>query len=269
MTTLNSRIMGPVPKNDTLLPMLRPQSTLLQLLLAMLLPGCTNRADRLLYRATCQGDDITLVTIDPGALQNHKLYTQLTVGNRPAIRPKDRFLPHGMPYDTDIYGRSSWVLIDTALSYSRKNQFHTPRDRVMLYLDPKVYSEQDFTVISRCLAMHAPAMVRAMDVAGLGQDYQFAGVVRGNSVDFTQRFSQRAGEYIEVFPDGTIQHTTDRNLEPDGVLIYNFSGNKVRMPGRRIIINDPHRVVKTHLHDYRNAAGQSMNDVFTIDYQTN
>ncbi len=236
-------------------------------LMALPLCFCTNQPDRVLFQATCNGNELTLMAIDPGALQNHKLYTELTVGNQPPIRPKDRSLPDMMPYDTGIYGRSPWQLIDTSISYSRKNQFHTPRDRVMLYMNPEIYSKKDFTAICHCINTNAAAMVKAMDVEELAQDYQFAGVVFGNAADFTQRFRKREKEYLDILPDGSILYNTDQNLNLEGNIVYNFLGDKIRMPGRRIIINDPHRAAKLNLHDYRNAAGQALDDVFTVKYQ--
>ena len=269
--------MGPAGKNESVTLravnavrfQLRHLMNKLMFLALATLFGCTNQADRTLYQATCGGETLTLRAIDPGALQNHRLYTELTVGNRPPIRPRDRFVPHRLPYDTDIYGQSPWKLIDTTLSYSRHKRFHYPRDRVMLYLDPNVYSRSDFDAIYQCIHAHASALVQAMDTLALGQDYQFAGIVLGNASDFTQRFS--AGKTnIDIFPDGTIQYESNK---PDstvgGPVFYNFGGDKVQMPGRRIIIGDPHRVIKTDWHQFRNAAGQALDDVFTLVYAPN
>ncbi len=238
----------------------------LMLLALATLFGCTNKADLTLYQATCGGETLTLRAIDPGALQNHRLYTELTVGNRPPIRPQDKFTPHSLPYDTAIYGQSPWKLIDTTLGYSQHKPFHYPRDRVMLYLDPAVYSKTDFDAIYQCLSTHADALTQAMDIPTLGQDYQFAGLVLGNASDFTQRFT--AGKaYIDIFPDGTIQYEPNRpDPAPNGPVFYNFVGDTVQMPGRRIVIRDPHRVIKTDWHQFRNATGQALDAVFSIGY---
>lgn len=238
---------------------------LILLLLSMLFSFCTAQNDRVLYRATCLNEPITLLAVDPGALQNHYLYTRLIVGNRPAIRPKDRFLPEQMPYDTAINGTSPWKLIDTTLSYSRKNKFHMPRDRVMLYLDPKVYSEQDFAFICDCLRVHAHALVQAMDLPALGQDYQFAGIVLGNSANFTQRFSKGPMAYVDILPNGSIEFTTNRS--PDSLSIFAFKEDKVWMPGRQIIIDRPHRSVTMNLHDYPNPVGKALDEVFSVVYK--
>jgi hypothetical protein len=114
--------------------------------------------------------------------------------------------------------------------------------------------------------MHASALTRAMDVLTLGQNYQIAGIVLGNFTDFTQRFKAH-NAYIDIFPDGTIQYEPDR-LHPtlDGPVFDNFVGNKVLMPGRRIVIRDPHRVIKTDWHQFQNAAGQALDEVFTLTY---
>ena len=239
----------------------------LMLLWLSALFGCTAKPDIILYTATCGDETLTLRAIDPGALQNHRLYTELTLGNRSAIRPRDRFSPEMLPYDTAIYGQSPFKLIDTTLGYNQHKEFRYPRDRVMLYLDPKVYSKEDFDAISRCISTHADALVRAMDTKTLGQNYQFAGVVLGNSADFTQRFT--AGKaYIDIFPDGSIQYEPDRPNPPtEGPIYYNFDGGKVQMPGRRILIHDPHRVIKTDWHQFKNAAGQALDEVFTIAHE--
>lgn len=230
--------------------------------------GCTTKPDMPLYEATCGGEKLTLRAIDPGALQNHRLYTELTVGNRPPIRPRDRFIPEMLPYDPAIYGQSPYVFIDTTLGHSQHKAFDYPRDRVMLYLDPKRYTKEDFDAISQCVSTHASAMVRAMDVETLGQDYQFAGVVLGNSTDFTQRFTQGKA-YIDIFPDGSIQYESNMPHPPTESPVYdNFVGSNVQMPGRRIIILDSVRVIKTDWHGFRNAVGQALDEVFSITHES-
>ncbi len=241
---------------------------LIMLLWLSALFGCTGKPDMILYQATCGTEALTLRAIDPGALQNHRLYTELTIGNRPAIRPHDSFLPDRLPYDVDIYGQSPYVLIDTTLGYNQDREFRYPRDRVMLYLDPAVYSKADFDAIARCVKTHADAMVRAMDIIALTQNYQFAGIVLGNSADFTQRFKD-GNATIDILPDGTIQHEPDSpNPRPDGPIYANLDGSTVQMPGRRIVIHDPYRVIKTDWHRLKNGAGQAFDDVFTIEYDT-
>lgn len=228
--------------------------------------GCTNKSDMVLYQATCGNETLTLRAVDPGALQNHRLYTELTVGNRPAIRPKDRFLPDMLPYDLAIYGQALYGLIDTTLGYSQHKQFKYPRDRVMIYLDPKLYSKEDFEIIFRCIRTHAQTVVRAMDIKTLGQNYQFAGVVLGNSTDFTQRFTAGRAT-IDIFPDGTIQYEPSRpHSPPEGPIYDNFERSTVQMPGRRIVIHDAHGAVKADWHAFRNAAGQALDEVFTIEH---
>ena len=241
----------------------------LMLLWLSALFGCAGKPDMVLYKATCGEETLTLRAIDPGALQNHRLYTELTLGNRPAIRPRDRFLPHMLPYDTGIYGQLPYKLIDTRLGYNQHKEFRNPRDRVMLYLDPKKYSKEDFDAIARCVSTHADAMVRAMDIRELGQNYQFAGVVLGNDTDFTQRFMNDQA-FIDIFPDGSIQYEPNQAHPPgEGPAFYNFLGNKVQMPGRRIIIQNPVPAVKADWHGFLNREGQPFDTVFSIEYESN
>ena len=87
------------------------------------------------------------------------------------------------------------------------------------------------------------------------------------ATDSTQQFTN-GEEFLEILPDGTIHYEPNMPDPPlEGPMYYNFNGSKVQMPGRRIVIHDPHGVIKTNWHAFRNSAGQALDEVFTIEHE--
>ena len=220
-------------------------------LLTLLTGGCTTRTT--LYKEDCNGEPLELRLITEKTFNNIN-YSQELRYNGKVVDVIDFIKLHSTaPYDPAVYGNSPWHYIDTTRRFYQPADVDQPLSKipVMLYVDPAVWSRQDFERVYACLKQHHAAMHQIINTVHEFQAYQFGGIVYGREDAFVQTYAKTKNDHFEVSPDGSIGHT---RIDPSGGITGSANGvlnQKIEMPGHRIRI-DPAKLSMADVQTYRN-----------------
>ena len=238
-------------------------------LLLVSLASCAKT--KVVYRGTYKGQAVKIIqseTVGLFAVANSITYlVQLGKHNRIPIGPENVDF-YGAPYDTTIYRGIPHQFFENTIT----NQQTTPVGNSMvvpsmLYFDPKKYNKETYEDYADFFAHAWPAINKEFNTNYPYIKKQIIGTVWGAQLDFVQLFvGQEEGRsyYFDVQPDGSIGYHEGGGPSQSTGIQGSGLAQAVEMPGHIIRIEYPEMLNREKLRRYKDKAGKSMEDYFSI-----
>lgn len=232
--------------------------------------GCATTKES--YRGSYNGQTVKIFVRNEKSLfasVNHVTYfVQLGKLRRIPIGAENIDL-YGAPYDASIYKSVPHQFFENPVTNTETTPVGTPVvEPTMLYFDPAEYDRKTYDAYAAFFAQGWPAINKEFNKDYPYLDKQIIGTAYGRQRDFVQLFVGREEEgkayYFDIQPDGSIQYHSGAGPEESTGFQGSGLAGKVEMPGRIIRIEYPDMLSSEKLRRYKDKAGKSMEDYFTV-----
>lgn len=157
--------------------------------------GCVMPTKNVLYVSECNGLVLKLSVVESPKFDVSDFKISIEAGKLPAITITPLQVYDQTPYSFAILNNYPHQLYDTTIRTTPFGDITTTKNRMIIFIDPKKYSRQDFDQINTCLSKNSEAMEKALydkyiNVPGPHHfNYpQFAGIVYANISDFSEEY---------------------------------------------------------------------------------
>lgn len=226
--------------------------------------ACNSTNVTTLYQTQCDGKTLVLQKVVKKTFENAYTSAQIVYAGKAPIVLDIGAMSNSLPYEKSVYGKAPFHLFDVK-PHSYQYVGTTLRKlQTMVYVDPKIYSQEEFETLSGCLQMHSDDFSKAIDGEENLQQFQIVGAVYGNHEDFVERFTKNAKDWYEVAPDGDTWRTQLDSMGIKGMKSESIGGISNVKAGRVIEITDAKEASLKTLQAYKNADGKALTERFNI-----
>ena len=221
-----------------------------------------------LYSGSLGGQQVTLVSRTSRNPFDHSVTPVLRVGNLPELAMAYESSTVNVPYSMSIYeGRRVAVLDADALERYGAQRGHSGVKDVVIYLDPKRFSAQQFDQYAAFFAQHWATVDAAVARVSQGQGFREirpVALVHGTDDEFKRvyRHPNNSAGYLEVWTDGMVAYRTGN--QGSSMTSTNL-GQYLQMPGYRIVVSTvPHPFALEDVAGYVTSSGRSIGEDFKL-----
>ena len=232
------------------------------------LASCSSRNLTTIYQAQIGGKTFLVQKLEKKSFSTIIWDTLITFNGKAPIVIDNVALSQSLPYEEGIYGKTPFHRIDDKPQKYLIDGKRYPKMRVVIYIDPKLYSRAEFDELVTVLKAHASLVSEAVEKDPNLTKYQIAGAVYGRVEDFVEIFTKNNKDRYEVRPDGDVARVQLDANGIKGMESRSIGGLSNVEAGRKIFITDAKEIPLKSLQSYKNPQGQSLPERFKISIQT-
>ena len=230
--------------------------------------ACNSTNVTTLVQMQCAGKTLKLQTVVRKTFENIYHSAQIVYGDKAPLVLDISAMGHKRPYDQIVYGKAPFHLFDLKPHTYQYAGNTLTKLQTVLYVDPKIYTQDEFETLADCLKTHSDDFSKAIDGEQNLQQFQIVGAVYGNHEDFVERFAKNAKDWYEVEPDGSTGRTQLDALGIKGMRQESIGGISNVKSGRSIEITDAKEASIAMLKAYKNADGKAFTERFHVVPET-
>ncbi len=176
----------------------------------MLFTACSNTRKIPVYDADCGNHRLRFSVTEKKQLAYTAYQMEISIGQLPAITVTPQQVIDHTAYDFSILGDHPHYLYNTVQTNAISTE-KILKNRMVLFINPAVYSKEDFEQINACLSAHHPQMETQLYEKYIVPQHsfyylQFAGIVYGLADDFTEIYRNEDGDrQLKICFNGNIQ----------------------------------------------------------------
>ena len=228
------------------------------------LASCSSQNLTTLYQAQCGGKNLLFQKVEKKTFEMTYHSSQIIFDGKAPLVLNNETISQSLPYRPDIYGKTPFHLLDAKpQTYNLQGVTYT-KMRLVIYVNPALYSIAEFEELTQCLKTHAAAIAKAVSADKDLPKYQLAGLVYGKETDFVERFSKNSDDYYEVHPDGSVVRTQLNYQGIKGMKSESMGGLSDVEAGNIIRLTDAKEISIAALQNFKNQDGKSLPQRFKV-----